>query len=465
MIKFGTSGWRGIIGDDFTFENVRIASQGIATYLKKSGQKGSGVVVAYDTRFLSEKFASEAAKVLAYNHIQAFLCTRDAPTPCVSFETIRRRAMGAINFTASHNPPEYNGLKFSTANGAPALPDITRQIEDEIHAFQARNEKLDVYEKEELIEDIDPKDRYLSELRQKIDVEAIGKSGLRIAIDSLYGTARDYLDYFLLEAGVEVKIIHNFRDPYFGGFSPECNEKNLSSLRELMTTEKFDIGLATDGDADRFGIIDDQNRFVPANTILSLLAIYLKRERNVPGGLARSVATTHLMDAIARKFDVPLYETPVGFKYIGELILEDKIALGGEESAGLSMNRHLPEKDGILACLLVAEMVACTGKPLSQLADEMCREFGPYHSKRVDIKLTPALRESLAARLQNPPDSMDGLKVRSVNTTDGVKLIFNDQMWMLFRLSGTEPMARLYAEAPTPKDLKTLIDSAKRFVA
>ena len=312
MIKFGTSGWRGIIGEDFTFENVRVATQGIANYLKKSGQKGTGVVIAYDTRFLSEKFASEAAKILAFNGIQAFLCERDVLTPCVSFETVRRKAMGAINFTASHNPPEYNGLKFSTANGAPALPEITKAIESEIHTVQARNERLDVYERSELIETIDPKDRYLGELRQKVDVDVIRKSGPRIAIDALYGTSRDYLDYFLLEAGVEVKIIHNYRDPYFGGFSPECNEKNLSELRKIVDGETFDLGLATDGDADRFGIVDDRNRFVSPNIVLALVALYLKRYREIPGGLARSVATTHLIDSIAKKLNIPMYLKPTG---------------------------------------------------------------------------------------------------------------------------------------------------------
>src|SRR5687767_8147866 len=275
MIKFGTSGWRGIIGEDFTFENVRIASQGVANYLKKSGQKGSGVIVAWDTRFLSEKFAAEAAKILAFNDIKAFLCTRDVPTPCAAFETVRRRAMGAINFTASHNPPEYNGLKFSTSNGAPALPEITEQIEREIHAVQLTNERHDVYEKTELIEEIDPKDRYLTELHQKVDVDAIRKRMPRIVIDSLFGTSRDYLDYFLLEAGIEVKIIHNYRDPYFGGFSPECNEKNLVELRKVVEKENFDLGLATDGDADRFGIVDERNRFVPANVVIALIAVYL----------------------------------------------------------------------------------------------------------------------------------------------------------------------------------------------
>jgi phosphoglucomutase len=447
MIRFGTSGWRGVIGEDFTFENVRIATQGVANYLKKSNQPGTGVVVAYDTRFLSEKFASEAARVLAFNGIKAFLCTRDVPTPCASFETLRRKAMGAINFTASHNPPEYNGLKFSTSNGAPAMPEITQQIENEIHAVQLRNEPMDVYERTELIEEIDPKDRYLGELRQKVDVEVIRKSGLRIAVDSLYGTSRDYLDYFLLEAGVELKTIHNFRDPYFGGFSPECTEKNLADLRRTVTEEKFDLGLATDGDADRFGIVDDRNRFVSANAILALLAVYLKRERQIPGGLARSVATTGLIDAIARKLDVPLYETPVGFKYIGELILDDKIALGGEESAGMSMYRHLPEKDGILACLLVAEMVARTGKRITKLVEDVHAEFGHFYSKRVDLKLTQHLKDTLAAKLANPPVEIDGRKVREVNRLDGVKLIFDDQTWMLF-----------------PKDLKNVIDAGKKFV-
>jgi phosphoglucomutase len=465
MIKFGTSGWRGIIGEDFTFDNVRIASQGIANYLKKSGQPGSGVIVAYDTRFLSEKFASEAAKILAFNGIQAFLCTRDVPTPCVSFETVRRKAMGAINFTASHNPPEYNGLKFSTSNGAPSLPEITKQIEREIHLVQQKNERLDVYERSELIEEIDPKDRYLKELRQKVDVDVIRKAAPRLAIDALYGTSRDYLDYLLLESGIEVKIIHNYRDPYFGGFSPECSEKNLSDLRQVVSDEHFELGLATDGDADRFGIIDDRNRFVPANTILGLLAIYLKRDRKLPGGLARTVATTHLIDSIARKLDVPLYETPVGFKYIGELILADKIAFGGEESAGMSIYRHLPEKDGILACLLVAEMVSRRGKKLSVLIEEMHEEFGYFHSRRLDLKVTAQLKESLASKLDNPPTELDGLRVRDVNTTDGVKLIFDPQTWLLFRLSGTEPVARLYAEAATPKDLKHLVEAGRRFVA
>lgn len=465
MIKFGTSGWRGVIGEDFTFENVRLATQGIANYLKKATIDGNGIVVGYDTRFLSEKFAAEAARIFAFNGIEAFLCNRDVPTPVVSFETRRRGAIGAINFTASHNPPEYNGLKFSTQNGAPGLPEVTRAIETEIHALEEKKERIDVYEKGELIREIDPKERYLADLREKVDVDVIRRSGLTVAVDSLYGTAREYLDYFLLETGVKVKSIHNYRDPYFGGFSPECNQKNLGELRKVVAAEGFDLGLATDGDADRFGIIDENDRFVAPNLVISLLSVYLKRERKIEGGLARSVATTHLIDAIGRKLGIPVYETPVGFKFIGELILEDKIAIGGEESAGLSIRDHLPEKDGILACLLVAEMVARTGKKLDQLIQEMFAEFGCFYSKRIDIKLTPQLQETLASRLKNPPTELDGMAVKRLKTIDGVKLEFDDERWMLFRLSGTEPVARLYAEAPTPKELKKIVDMGRRFVA
>lgn len=462
MIRFGTSGWRGVIGEDFTFENVRVASQGIANYLLRENVPGNGVVIGYDTRFLSEKFATETARILAYNGIQAWLCDRDVPTPCISYETRRRRAKAAINFTASHNPPEYNGLKFSTGNGAPALPEVTHAIERQINELEERHERIDVYQKEELIETIDPKERYLEDLRNKFDIDALRSSRIRIVVDALYGTARDYLDYFLLEAGVDLKIIHNYRDPYFGGFTPECNQKNLAELRKAVVQEGAQVGLATDGDADRFGIVDDRGKFVSANTVVALLALYVKRHRKTPGGLARTVATTHLVDEIARKMDVPVYETPVGFKYIGELILEDKIAMGGEESAGLSISGHLPEKDGILACLLMAEMLAVTGKTISQLTREMFDEFGSFVSRRMDVKLTTQIKENLKARLATPPSELAGEPVRKVTTADGVKLELAHDRWILFRLSGTEPVARIYAEACGPKDLKTLFDAARK---
>ena len=370
---------------------------------QKSKPQGSGVIVAYDTRS-SPRSSLRGRKILAFT-APAYLCTRGRSEPCVSFETIRRKAMGAINFTASHNPPEYNGLKFSTSNGAPALPDVTRQIEHEIHLVQQKNERLDVYERTELIEEIDPKDRYLKGLRQKVDVDIIREVRPRIAIDALYGTSRDYLDYFLLESGIEVKIIHNYRDPYFGGFSPECSEKNLGDLRNVVAQEHFDLGLATDGDADRFGIIDDRARFVPANTILGLLAVYLKRHRNIPGGLARTVATTHLIDAIARKLEVPLFETQVGFKVHRELILADKVAFGRR-----GIGRHVDvtaicgkgRRPGLSAG---GGMVSRTRKELSELIDEMHEEFGHFYSKRIDLSDQPA--EGIAGLEAREPAAAD----------------------------------------------------------
>ena len=280
MIKFGTSGWRGIIGEDFTFDNVRIATQGIANYLKKSGQKGNGVVVAYDTRFLSEKFAAEAAKLLAFNGIQAYLCTRDVPTPCVSFETVRRKAMGAINFTASHNPPEYNGIKFSTPDGAPALPEVTKRIEAEIAALDTAGKGASIAGvKPAAAQPLDPRGMYLSRLREIVDFKAIHKAELRVVFDPLWGAARGYPDTLLAEAGVDVATVHDCRDVLFGGHAPEPDDHLLGDLRAEMRAMKAHIGIATDGDADRFGIVDEDGTFFQPNYIIALLFDYLVESR------------------------------------------------------------------------------------------------------------------------------------------------------------------------------------------
>jgi len=331
MIKFGTSGWRGIIGEDFTFGAVRVASQGIANYLKSSGQKGSGMVVAFDTRFLSEKFASEAAKIFAYNGIQAFLCNRDVPTPCVSFETVRRKAMGAINFTASHNPPEYNGLKFSTSNGAPALPEITKQIEREIHTLEERNQLIDVYEKPELIETIDPKDRYLTELRNKVDVDAISKSGLRIAIDSLYGTSRDYLDYFLLDAGVEVKTSTT------SATRTSADSRRSAARRTWSICAAWSPASTTTSASRRTATPIARHRRRPQPLHVA------ERDPGAAGALPEALSQHSGRPRAIGRDDAPhrrdREETRCAavrdtsrFKYIGELILEDKIALAAKRA-------------------------------------------------------------------------------------------------------------------------------------
>ena len=368
-IHFGTSGWRAIIADEFTVENARRVVAGIARYVVSAAGRPSSepsLVVGYDPRFLSETFAALAAEEAARHGIHCYLSPDSVPTPAVAFAIRQRKADGGINFTASHNPAEYNGIKFSMANGAPALPEVTKKIEAEI----AKPSAVALPASPAPVERADLRPAYLDELAQKVNLDAIRSAGLRFVCDPLYGAGRGYLDGFLERAGVKVVSLHGWRDVLFGGHPPDPADEHLSELRQAMAESGAHLGLATDGDADRFGILDEGGAFVSPNHILALLLDYLIESRRWtadgawPGGVAKSVATTHLMNAVATHHRIPLYETPVGFKYIGELIEQDKIILGGEESAGMSIRRHVPEKDGILACLLTAEMVAARRAPL-----------------------------------------------------------------------------------------------------
>ncbi|MGH9857472.1 MAG: hypothetical protein ACRD4B_06470, partial [Acidobacteriota bacterium] len=335
MIRFGTSGWRGIISDEFTFSNVRLVSQAIANYIARERPPGRGVVIGYDTRFLSEKFASECARVISNHRIPVFLSDRDAPTPALSAAIIRQEAQAGINFTASHNPPEYSGLKLSTNKGATALPDVTEQIEREIRKLEAHPPTF-YYLDEALIEEFSPQEMYLNLLNNTVRVDRLN-SNLRVAVDTLWGTARDYLDRFFIDRGCTVEVIHNFRDPYFGGYGPEATEDTLQELQQLVVSKKMNLGVSTDGDADRFGIIDSDGTYITPNQTLALLLDYLIQDRGWKGSVARSVATTHLIDEIARKHDLPVLVTSVGFKFLADLFLDRKIILGCEESAGLSV--------------------------------------------------------------------------------------------------------------------------------
>ncbi|MDH5467743.1 MAG: hypothetical protein OEY25_10025, partial [Candidatus Aminicenantes bacterium] len=363
MIRFGTSGWRAVMGEEFTFQNVRTVVQAIANYLKKKfPDRKVSVLVNYDTRFLSERYAFEAAKVFSHNQIHVFLADRDAPTQAMAYQILRREAQGGINFTASFNPPEYNGLKFNTEAGAPALPEETDKIEKEIKPLEKQYSFCPYYPRTEYVEEIDLQDDYLCFIQDKIDFELIRGSKLKIAVDLLYGTSREYLDEILEENHIPVEEIHGFVDPYFGGIAPSCSEKNLGELKTLVLEKGCHLGIATDADGDRFGIVDEKGNFIVPNFIISLLLGYLISSRKWKGGVARSVATTHLIDRIARKYGFPLFKTPVGFKYLADLFLKDKIIFGGEESACVAIKDHLPEKDGIFAGLLVAEMMAASGK-------------------------------------------------------------------------------------------------------
>ncbi len=466
-IKFGTSGWRAIIADEFTFENVRVCSQAIADHL--AGIKETqGVIIGSDARFMSSHFMKVTAEVFAGNGIKVFFCIRDTPTPVISFEILRRKLAGGINFTASHNPPEYQGLKFSPSWGGPALPETTKDIEDRANQIMQKPEikKMDFAEAESkgLIEQIDPQQVYLDDLRQKIDMEAIKKADLKILVNPLYGTARDYLDRILIEAGCQVKVMNNNLDPYFGNQPPEPSQAHIPDMIEKMKEEEYDLGLATDGDADRFGILGPNGRFYEPNQILGMLLDHLKTTRNWEGSAARSVATSHLIDAVARHHGLKLEETPVGFKFIGDLISKDKLIMGGEESAGLTIKGHVPEKDGILACLLVAEMVAMQHKPIAQILEDLYAKVGTYLTRRLNFRLSEAEKAKAVENMKQDPKEVAGFKVKEVIRIDGTKCILENNAWVLVRFSGTEPVVRFYAEAADPGTLEKLCAEGEAFV-
>ena len=465
-IRFGTSGWRAIIADEFTFANVRLVTKSICEYLSSTGNAaGSPLVVGFDTRFLGEQFAEQSVKVINSCGFNALLCDRPTPTPTISHAIKDRRAAGAINFTASHNPPEYNGMKFSTADGAPALPEVTKEIEERIGRLNAAKVDAAAGEKTNSeFEVYDPRPTYFTDLEAKIRFDTIAKAGGRYAFDPLWGTGRGYLDTILRAHGLEVETIHDWRDVLFGGRSPEPGEEHLDELREVVRKNKCALGLATDGDGDRFGILDADGTFIAPNNLIALLFDYLAESRGWTGGVARSVATSHLVDRVAESRGLPVYETPVGFKFIGELINQDKIILGGEESAGLSMRGHYPEKDGILACLLAAEAVAARGASLGEQLEEIYGRVGRLEGKRVGVRLTPELLASLPERLAREPKEIGGRRVERVNRMDGVKFIFADGSWLLMRPSGTEPLVRIYAESESESDLEVLLEQGRKYL-
>lgn len=446
------------MGEEFTFQNVRIVVQAVANHLKKKfSENNISVVVNYDTRFLSERFASEAAKVLSHNKIHVFLADRDSPSQAQANQIIKRRAQGGINFTASFNPPEYNGLKYNTEKGAPALPEETDMIEDEIKLLNKDSLVFPYYPKTEYVEKIDFQRDYLSLLQERIDFDLIRKSKIRVAADSLYGTSREYLDGILEENHIPVEEIHGYVDPYFGGIAPSSTEENLTELKDLVKKKKCQIGIATDCDGDRFGVVDERGHFVDPNLVLSLILDYLVTQKKWRGGVARSVATTHLIDRIARRFELPLYKTPVGFKFIAELFLEDKIIFGGEESACLALKDHLPEKDGIIAGLLLVEILAAMGKNLSELIEDMFKQYGKRVGRQVSLVLTSENERKLKNLIKNSMEKLGDRKIVNTETIDGIKLDFSDDDWILFRFSGTEPLIRCYVEAGNKKEMNKLM--------
>lgn len=459
-IRFGTSGWRAIIADEFTYKNVSLVSEAICGYLKNSSNaERQTLIVGHDSRFMGEKFAEAASEIARQKGFRVLLCENPTPTPTISHAIRSEKAVGGINFTASHNPPEYQGIKFSTADGAPALPEITKQIEEIIeNTPKVKDENGGTIEK------FDARSAYLNDLKTKIRFDEIAEAKGKYAYDALWGTGRGYLDKILRDNGLEVETIHDWRDVTFGGRSPEPGESHLEELSQTVTSKGLTLGLATDGDGDRFGIVDGNGKFIEPNQLIAVLTDYLAESRGWTEGVARSVATSHLIDRVAENRGLKLYETPVGFKYIGELINEDKIILGGEESAGLSIKGHYPEKDGILACLLAAEAVAVRGKSLTEQLEELYSRVGRLESDKIGVKLTDKIAESLKGKLALEPSEIGGKKIDSINRTDGVKFIFADKSWMLMRPSGTEPLVRIYAEAENREVLEVLIEQGRRYL-
>jgi alpha-D-glucose phosphate-specific phosphoglucomutase len=471
-IRFGTSGWRAVMAEEFTFANVNRAVHGIARYVSSQKPNGAKIIVGRDPRFLGESFCAMAADILSSYGIAPLLIMEPAPTPAISYAVIQSKADGAINFTASHNPPEYNGIKFSTPDGAPALPEVTKAIESAIAAFDANPQSAPAAtgrsesqsQSQSVSQSIDPRRMYLSRLREIVDVDVIKKAGIKIAFDPMWGAARGYSDAFLREAGVTVATVHDTRDVLFGGHAPEPDDHLLEDLRHKMRETGAAIGIATDGDADRFGIVDEDGTFMQPNYIIALLFDYLVESRGWKNGVGKSVATTNLINALAEKHKIELHETPVGFKYIGDLIKQDKILIGGEESAGLSIRKHVPEKDGVLAGLLCCEMVARRGASLGTQLANLFAKVGSFYPLRENFRLTPEVKEKFTDKLRQDPSEFDGVKVAQVARTDGLKLIFADGSWVCYRLSGTEPVVRVYSEARSREELAKLSGAAKKWI-
>jgi phosphoglucomutase len=474
-IKFGTSGWRGIIARDFTFDNVRLAAQGIALYLNAESARPESplhsrkpvIIIGYDTRFLGREFSLAVAEVLAGSGLEPLLCNRNTPTPVISHNIRARGAIGGINLTASHNPAEYQGLKFSTHNGAPATPDVTSQIETLVAGLQAEHWS---FKGASVIgtfkcKTFDPMPSYFKQINKLINFVAIRKARMKIAVELMYGTGRGYLDTLLEKAGTRVTRFHDELNPLFGGHHPEPNAEGMAEVSRFVRSGKAQMGLGLDGDADRFGIVDKDGTWLTPNQMLALALYHLQKNRGWTGAVVRTVPTSHQVDAVAELLGVKVPETPVGFKYIGALMESEPIIVGGEESGGLSVKGHVPEKDGVLACLLMAELVATERKSLGQILKELSQKTGEFYSDRINIPIQAASKDAIMARLGSGLQNIGAFKVGKFITTDGFKFLLPDNEWVAFRASGTEPLFRCYIEARSVANLKKLRDACRKLLA
>jgi alpha-D-glucose phosphate-specific phosphoglucomutase len=468
-IKFGTDGWRGVIAEDFTFDNVRACAQSVADYLKHTGQAGRGTIIGYDTRFASEDFAAAAAEVIAANDIKVRLCQRPVPTPVISYAVTATSSAGAIIITASHNPGRWNGFKYKDNSGASAPPEVAARIEKVANEIAASGEtkRLPLAEalKEGLVSYYDPDPTYFAHIASLVDIDAIRRSGLKIIVDSMYGAGAGYFFRLLGGGNISITEIHGERNPTFPGIQPEPIGRFLSELSDTVVKEKADVGLATDGDADRIGIIDENGGFLNQHQVFALLTLYLIEVRGERGAIIKTLTSTDMLYRLGEIYGVPVFETPVGFKYVAPLMKEKDAIIGGEESGGYGFRGHIPERDGILAGLYFLDFIIRAGKRPSQLLQYLFSKVGEHYYDRLDVHIRPEDRETLNSRISTQRvNSIAGKDVARLDTRDGYRYVLSDGSWLLVRFSGTEPLIRIYAEAHTPEQVQKLLDSGKKLL-
>jgi len=458
QIKFGTDGWRAIIADDFTFANVERVAQAYADYLlSQSSEANRRVVVGYDRRFLSEQFARRSAEVMAGNCFETVMFQEAQPTPVISWAVKDLKAVGGIMITASHNPATFNGFKIKAPWGGSASPETTSAVEQLVDKT-APKRSAEVSEESELLEG--SINRYQHQIRTYIDLDLIRKASGRVAVDPMHGSAGTWVESFLQGGNLEVETIRSFRDPLFGGVNPEPIDQNLGALKSRVIETKALVGLATDGDADRVGAVDENGRTLTMHDVVPMLLLHLSRQRKMSGAVVVTVSQSVLTKRIANAFGLKVHETPIGFKYIADLMLKENILLGAEESGGIGVSGHIPERDGVLNSLLFLEAIIAAGKTPSQLLRDLHSEFGEFYFGRKDLHMeVPHGQKFVGELANNPPASFAGEGVVNVQTLDGTKLMFKDESWILFRQSGTEPMLRIYAEATSVAKMQQLLES------
>ena len=466
-IKFGTDGWRGVIAEDFTFENVRFCAQGVADYLKDAGLAHRGLVVGYDTRFASEDFAAAVAEVTAANGIKVYLCQEATPTPIVSYAILVQDAGGAVIITASHNPGSWNGFKYKGEEASSASPQVLAQLEKCISQIEAHGKvmriPLDQALKDGMVEWFNPLPPYLRHIGELVDLERLRNSGLKVVVDSMYGVGAGYFSSILGGGNTKVIEIHAERNPLFPGIQPEPIASNLAELCATVKECGASIGLATDGDADRIGIVDEKGNFLTTLQVFALLTLYLLEVCGQRGAIIKTITSTGMLYRLGELYGVPVYETSVGFKHVAPKMIAEDALIGGEESGGYAFRGHIPERDGILSGLFFLDLMIRQQKSPSQLVDYLYSKVGPHHYDRVDIEFPSTERKAINDRLSGYiPSHIDNMRVEEVSTKDGFRFLMADHSWLLIHFSGTEPLLRIYAESDSPQRVKRLLAEGRR---